>query len=501
MRKMRGKNRHLLRRYGIIPPVITAALLLRFLLWPVLGAEVPLLFMWPAVLVCAWFGGFVPGLLATFLCVMAEGYFVVEPRFSFVVNSPAVLAGLILFVPLGLVFSLLAERTRRADRALREAARRKDTFIATLGHELRGQLTPVLHAAQVLRLKVPQQPEAQWAEGVIVRQVGHMTRLVDDLLDASRIQRGKLRLQKRPLELAAIVADAVEATRPLMSAHQHHVSVSLPPGSLRVEADSTRLTQILVNLLSNAARYTMDGGHIALCAEREGGQAVVRVTDDGQGIAPELLRAIFDPFIQAQGDEGRSQEGLGIGLALVRGLAEAHGGTVTARSAGIGHGSEFVVRLPLVADAPDATGPSPVKERDDYSVVSRRVLVVDDSADAAESLATLLRVKGHEVRTALDGREALKAVTGFRPEVVFLDIGLPGMSGYEVARRLREQPDANSTRLVALTGYGSDGDSERSKEFGFEAHLVKPCRIEDLEALLQTPPETNGDVGPGKSLS
>jgi signal transduction histidine kinase len=484
MRKMRGKTRHLLRRYAIIPPVIAVALLLRGLLWPILGAELPLLFMWPAVLVCAWFGGFMPGLLATFLCVLAEGYFVVEPRYSFAVNSPAVLAGLILFVPLGLVFSLLTERVRRADRALRDAARRKDAFIATLGHELRGQLTPVLHAAQVLRLKVPEKPEAQWAEGVIVRQVGHMTRLVDDLLDASRIQRGKLRLQKRPLELAASVADAVEATRPLMSAHQHHLTVSLPSESLRVEADSTRLTQILVNLLSNAARYTKDGGHIALSAERDGAHAVLRVKDDGLGIAPEMLRSIFDPFTQAHGGDARSQEGLGIGLALVKGLVEAHGGTVTAHSAGIGHGSEFVVRLPLVTDAKDGAAQSHVKEEmAKPSIVSRRVLVVDDSADAAESLAILLRMKGHEVRTAHDGREALKAVNGFRPEVVFLDIGLPGMSGYDVARRLREQPDAGSMRLVALSGYGG-GESDRSKEAGFEAHLVKPCRIEELEALL-----------------
>jgi signal transduction histidine kinase/CheY-like chemotaxis protein len=417
--------------------------------------------------------------------VLAETYFVVEPCYSFSVNNRAVLAGLVLFVPLGLAFSLLTERIRRADRALRDAARRKDAFIALLGHELRGQLGPVLNAAKVLRLKAPADADARKSEEVIQRQVGHMTRLVDDLLDASRIQRGKLRLEKRPIELARVVAGAVEAARPGVSARRHELTVSLPPEPLYLEADPTRLTQIFVNLLSNAVRYTPDGGHIALSAERDGADAVVRVKDDGLGIPPDMLYRIFDPFTQAHHSEHRSQEGLGIGLALVKGLVERHGGTVTAHSPGVGHGSEFVVRLPLMLDGRNSASQISVKQaKPEARVESRRVLVVDDCADAAETLAMLLRIKGHDVRTAHDGPEAIKTAHAFRPEVVFLDIELSGMSGYEVARQLREQPATNAMRLVALSGYGGDGESDRSREAGFDAHLVKPCPLEEVQEHL-----------------
>ena len=312
-----------------------------------------------------------------------------------------------------------------------------------------------------------------------------MTRLIDDLLDASRIQRGKLRLEKRPIELARVVAGAVEAARLRVSTRRHELTASLPPEALYLEADPTRLTQIFVNLLSNAARYTPDGGHIARSAERDGADVVVRVKDDGLGIPPDMLSKIFDPFTQAHHSELRSQEGLGIGLALVKGLVERHGGTVMAHSPGVGHGSEFVVRLPLMLDGRDRANQIPVKQaKPEARVESRRVLVVDDCADAAETLAMLLRIKGHDVRTAHDGPEAIKTAYTFRPEVVFLDIELSGMNGYEVARRLREQPVTNAMRLVALSGYGGDGESDRSREAGFDAHLVKPCPLEDVQEHL-----------------
>jgi len=374
----------------------------------------------------------------------------------------------------------------RLYREVQDADRRKNEFLAMLAHELRNPLAPIRSAVHVLRLLGSADPQVRWAQDVIDRQVQQMVRLVDDLLDVSRITRGKITLQTEPVDLGAVVARAVETSRPLIDQREHQLTVSLPREPVRVEADATRLAQVLANLLNNAAKYTEKGGYIGLGATLEDGEAVVRVRDSGMGIPAEMLSSIFDLFTQVDRALDRSQGGLGIGLTLVRRLVEMHRGTVQAFSAGPGRGSEFVVRLPALPDA----RPRPaacngiVEARRASEGPPHRVLVVDDNVDGAESVALLLRLFGHEVRVAHDGLAALAAVEAFRPEVVLLDIGLPGMDGLEVARTLRQQPDLKDVLLVALTGYGREEDRRRTQEAGFDVHLVKPVHANDLPPLL-----------------
>jgi signal transduction histidine kinase/CheY-like chemotaxis protein len=374
----------------------------------------------------------------------------------------------------------------RLYRDIQEADRRKTEFLAMLAHELRNPLAPIRNAVQLLRYQGGNDPQLEWARDIIDRQVQQMARLVDDLLDVSRITRGKINLQMEPIDAAAVVSRAVETSRPLIDARHHELTVSVLPEPLMVQADSTRLAQVLSNLLNNAAKYTEDGGHVWLTVAREGDEAVFRVRDSGMGIPPELLSSVFDLFIQADRSLDRSQGGLGIGLTLVRRLVELHGGTVKAFSAGPGKGSEFVVRLPVLKNVP-------APERSVKSVSppqkngrSRRILVVDDNVDATESLALLLRLTGHEVSIAHDGQAALQLATTFRPSVVLLDLGLPGMSGYEVAQQMRRLPALTDTVLVALTGYGQDEDRQRSRAAGFDHHLVKPIDPESLPRLLDS---------------
>jgi PAS domain S-box-containing protein len=376
---------------------------------------------------------------------------------------------------------VLEQRLRDQAERLREADRRKDEFLAMLAHELRNPLAPIRNAAQIIRLLSPADPNLQRARDIIERQAQHLTRLVDDLLDVSRLTRGKITLQKEPVELATVIAQAVETSRPLIDARRHELAVTLPREPLQVEGDATRLAQVIANLLNNAAKYTPEGGHIGLTVEPRPGEAMVRVRDDGVGISAELLTQVFDVFAQGDCSLARSEGGLGIGLTLVKSLVEMHGGSVEAHSDGPGKGSELVVRLPTLGrePAPVAEGgeggpPSP----------SRRVLVVDDNGDAAESLAMLLRAWGHEVRTTHDGLAALNAAEQVRPEVILLDIGLPRMDGYEVARRLRQRADMRDVLLVALTGYGQEEDRRRAKEAGFDAHLTKPANPTALQRLL-----------------
>ncbi len=375
---------------------------------------------------------------------------------------------------------------KRAEEALREADRRKDAFLAMLGHELRNPLAPIRHALQVMRLKGTDDPDMQWAEGVVERQVQQLTRLVDDLLDVSRITRGKINLQMGPVDLAAAVASAIEISRPLIDARKHRLEVSLPEQAVRVEADSTRLGQVLSNLLNNAAKYTEEGGRIDLTVESSGDEAVLRVRDRGVGIAADMLPRIFEMFIQVQGSVSRSEGGLGIGLTLVRKLVEMHGGSVEVHSEGLGRGSEFVVRLPLLRAVAlpvvaEVEQPWPLK------VPARSVLIVDDNQDAATCLALLLRTAGHEVRTAFDGLAALDLAQERPPDVVLLDIGMPGMDGLEVVRRLRQDLGLKQALLVALTGYGQEEDRRRSHEAGFDVHLVKPVDLNDIKDLLARP--------------
>jgi signal transduction histidine kinase/response regulator RpfG family c-di-GMP phosphodiesterase len=366
---------------------------------------------------------------------------------------------------------------------IQEANRGKDEFLAMLAHELRNPLAPVLNAVHVLRLGA-RGADAESAQEMIERQTRHMARLVDDLLDVSRITRGKIQLRPEPVELSVVIGRAVDSTRPLLDERRHTVEVRVGPAPVLVLADATRVEQVLSNLLNNAAKYTEPGGRITLTAVAEGKEAVVRVRDTGIGIDRAMLPHVFDLFMQAHSTLDRAQGGLGIGLTLVRRLVELHGGTIEAHSAGLGQGSEFVVRLPLLEQAAPqerAAGPAAGKPR------AQRVLVVDDNRDAAESLALLLRLDGHDVRVAHDGPAALEAAAAFGPEVVLLDIGLPRMSGHEVAARLLQQPHPGRCLLVAMTGYGQDEDRRRSHEAGFHHHLVKPVDPQTLRDLLACP--------------
>ena len=375
---------------------------------------------------------------------------------------------------------LHAHVSRQAQQ-LTEANRHKDEFLAVLGHELRNPLAPLRNALALLGPDDPDPETVRWARDIMGRQVRLMVRLVDDLLDLSRIMQGKLDLRTERCDLAAVVADAVETARPVIDAKSHALSISMPAEPISLDADPTRLAQALTNLLNNAAKYADPGGSIDLTALRDGAEAVVVVRDSGVGITPELLPYIFDLFTQEERSLSHSQGGLGIGLTLVKNLVGMHGGSVSARSEGLGRGSEFVVRLP----APAVTAPTGPQENRGTSgaVCPRRILVVDDNEDAARALARVLtRRYGQEVRVANDGPEALAIAEEFLPEVVLLDIGLPGMDGNEVARRLRERPEIEGTLIVALTGWGQESDVERSRGAGFDHHLVKPV---DLDVILE----------------
>lgn len=364
------------------------------------------------------------------------------------------------------------------------AVRCRDEFLAMLSHELRNPLGVIANALMLMQACKGDLTLIEHARTVACRQIDLLTRLVDDLLDVSRITRGKIQLRLERVELATIVARAVEAAQPTVDHHRHRLSVSLPAYPLWLEADATRLTQVLSNLLQNATKYTEPGGSIHLSVERIGDEAFVRIRDTGVGIARDLLERIFEPFTQADRSLDRSLGGLGLGLALVRSLVELHGGTVRACSEGPGKGSEFVVRLPVQAPPEDgAHGPTAAPRG--ATARARRILIVDDNADAADSLRWLLELTGHAVWTAHNGHAALEAAAVLSPELVLLDIGLPGLNGYEVARHLRSQPAGRDMVLVALTGYGQDEDRRRAHEAGFDHHFVKPLNIEQLQSVLQ----------------
>jgi two-component system CheB/CheR fusion protein len=368
---------------------------------------------------------------------------------------------------------------KRDEEALRDADRRKDEFLALLAHELRNPLAPVRNSLQVIHMS-PQRAVRERAQEIMGRQLAHMVRLIDDLMDVSRITRNKLELRRSVVPLADVVSHAVEAARPLIEAAGHGLEISLPPGPVHVDADLTRLAQVFGNLLANSAKYTPPGGHIRLDARRHGGWAEVSVRDDGIGIPADALPTIFDMFSQVDRSLERSAGGLGIGLALVKGLVELHGGTVAGESPGPGLGSTFTVRLPVSAAPPErhdnGSGPR--------HPAGRRILVVDDNRDSAASMAEMLRLLGNEVAEAHDGVEAVEAAERFRPEIVLMDVGMPRLNGYEATRRIRAAPRGEGVTIVALTGWGQDGDRERSREAGCDGHLVKPVALRDLEHLL-----------------
>jgi PAS domain S-box-containing protein len=383
-----------------------------------------------------------------------------------------------------LVFRDITQR-RGSERALEDADRRKDEFLAMLAHELRNPLAPIRNAAHTLALLGTGDDRVRWVSGVIERQVGLMTRLVDDLLDVSRITSGKITLQRATVSMREVLAQAVETARPLAESRGQALEVDVPEDAAWVDGDPARLAQAVGNLLDNAIKYTDDGGRIGLRARVEADEVVIVVEDSGVGVDPELLPHVFDLFIQADRSLERKQGGLGLGLTLVRRLVEMHGGRVEAASAGPGLGSAFTIRLPCLAA--EVVEPAPAAEPAKAARPpgpARRILVVDDHQDSTDSLALFLRLRGHEVRTAPDGPTALDEIERYRPEVVFLDLGLPGMSGYDVARRVRMRTDLGPLQLVALTGYGTDGDRQKTRDAGFDVHLAKPVDPRAVDALL-----------------
>ena len=366
-----------------------------------------------------------------------------------------------------------------AEQALRDADRQKDEFLATLAHELRNPLAPIMNALHVMQRAQGDPVLIEQGRAMMERQAIHMARLVDDLLDVSRITRGKLELKTERVELALIIQQAIETCRTFLDNQKHDLVVKLPTEPVYLQGDPVRLTQVFGNILNNACKYTEPGGRIELEARRQGSDAVVTVTDSGLGISPDMLKKVFELFTQVDASIERAQGGLGIGLSLVKRLVDLHGGTVTASSRGLGHGSSFVVRLPVLIDASASATSKPKLDAD---VTGQRILVVDDNRDSATSLAMLLRLSGNTTELAHDGLEAVAKAESYRPEVILLDIGLPEMNGYDVCRTIRAQPKGKEIVIVALTGWGQDDDRRQSHEAGFDGHMVKPV---DYGALLK----------------
>jgi CheY-like chemotaxis protein len=375
----------------------------------------------------------------------------------------------------------LHESERQARARAEEADRRKDEFLAMLGHELRNPLAPIWTAIEIMRQLPAPEEHYVWAREAIGRQVTQLSRLVDDLLDISRINLGKIELRLETLDLGAVALQALEASRPLLAERNQQVAVDLPQAPARVRGDAIRLTQVISNLLNNASKYTDAGGHVRLSVAARNGEAIVTVTDTGIGIPADMLERVFEPFAQGQVAQTRSKGGLGVGLTLVKRLVEMHGGYVRVSSAGEGRGSEFVLGFPaLEANAgvePD--GPRAVER----PTAARRVLIADDNVDAAEGLRHLLTLRGHEVHVVHDGLAAVEAMARLEPNLALLDIGLPGLDGLEVARRTRAHGDRRPL-LVAVTGLGRDEDRQRSASAGFDHHLVKPIDLASLDTLL-----------------
>jgi len=375
------------------------------------------------------------------------------------------------------------ERAEAQAEALADLHRRKDEFLAMLSHELRNPLAAITNAVQILDLQKDEHPLQEKAKTIIRRQAANLVVLVNDLLEVSRILGGRIQLHQEDLDARGIVQQALETARPLIDQNKHELTVSLPTEPTWLHADALRLEEVIVNLLNNAVKYTPEGGHIWLSLQQEGDRIVLRIRDTGVGIVPDSLPHMFELFTQAPRSLDRSQGGLGVGLAVVRKLVEMHGGTVEAQSAGPGKGSEFIVRLPVLSP-PTGRSQIPSKKGDEQSGSGWRVLVVDDNVDSADSIAMLLQVSGHEVRVVYSGQDALDMAGKYQPDIVLLDIGLPVMDGYEVARRLRKHPELKALKLIAVTGYGQESDRLQSQEAGFDYHLVKPVDAQKLQEVM-----------------
>jgi signal transduction histidine kinase/ActR/RegA family two-component response regulator len=377
-----------------------------------------------------------------------------------------------------------AEAALRAQsERLRDSDRRKDEFLATLAHELRNPLAPIRNALQIIQIAGDNGPAVEQARGMMERQLGQMVRLIDDLLDVSRISRGKFELRKERIELSGAIKSAVDTAQPVIDAAGHRLTVFQPPRPVYLDADPVRLAQIFSNLLNNAAKYMERGGHIWLTVTPEDHEVVVSVRDTGIGIPAEALPGIFDMFSQVDHSLERAQGGLGIGLTLVKQLLEMHGGRIEARSDGPGKGAEFIARLPVASVAPKGKPADAAGERRGRTPCCR-ILVADDNRDAAESMSMVLRLMGNEVRTVHDGMQAVEEAAAFRPDVVLLDIGMPRLNGYDAARRIRAERWGKSIMVVAMTGWGQDEDKRLASEAGFDRHFTKPVDPDDIERLI-----------------
>jgi signal transduction histidine kinase/CheY-like chemotaxis protein len=465
-----------------------------------------------AVLAAGLVGGWKPAVLTTLVCLLNERFFFTNPKYSFSIPSGSDTMRMLVYAASGIAISLLCEGLQRAwsrvaDRQrqleremaerlavaqerlhlvdqLRQADRRKDEFLATLAHELRNPLAPLSNALELWRFAKNNPQQLDELRGMMQRQVRHMTRLIDDLLDVSRISRGKISLRTERVELRSLANTALESAKPVIAANNHRLEISLPEDPVFVHGDAARISQVIGNVLNNAVKYTPEGGQIWLSVAREGDKACISVRDTGCGIPSDHLSNIFEMFQQVDQTLDRSQGGLGIGLTLAKRLVEMHGGTIEAKSDGPGQGSEFLIKLPAIAaEESGEVEPAP-SVATPPELPRRRILVVDDVHESAQTLARMLQTIGQEVSTAHDGSSALAHVREHRPEVVFLDIAMPGMNGYEVARRIRASHDAEAPVLIALTGYGQDDDRRRAQEAGFDFHLTKPASIEQLTSLL-----------------
>jgi signal transduction histidine kinase/CheY-like chemotaxis protein len=460
-----------------------------------------------AVLAAGMIGGWKPGVLTTGLCTAGVLYFFTAPYYTFRVSKMGDQVRLLAYAAAGLAISLLCEGLRRAwerieerqrqleleicertraEEQLREADRRKDEFLATLAHELRNPLAPLSNALQLWSYVEHDAAETANLRTLMKRQVDQMTRLIDDLLDVSRVARGKIQLRKTRVDLATVLCEAIDSHKSLAAVGGHALTFERPQERFSTLADELRLSQVFGNVLHNAIKFTPTGGLISVTLEREGANAVIRVRDSGCGIPQTMLTRIFECFQQVDQSLGRAHGGLGIGLNLARRLVELHSGTIVARSDGPGKGSEFVITLPVSSTNEVSSGAPEKKstgtQRD--SSPSRRILVVDDARASAETLATLLRAIGHDVATANDGRSAIEWTHHHKPDFVFLDIAMPEMDGYEVARRIRDTASLDEIVLVALTGYGQEDDRRRAREAGFNYHLTKPTSLSALKDIL-----------------
>ena len=471
--------------YGGAIAAVLAAVLVRWLLDPWLGDTVPYITLFGAVAVTVWLGGWAPAVLATVLGYVIVNIIYVEPTGTLSIDGTSELLQLGLFGVCSAMVIGLGEGMRRArdlyrasDVELRERAAalqradaNKSQFLAVLSHELRNPLAPLRNGLALLRLKSSDRAAADKTLGMMERQITQLTRLIDDLLDVSRIDRGKLELRKERIALDAVARSAIETAMPGIEAKQHELVVRYAGQPLFVDGDPVRLAQVVANLLNNAAKFTPPGGRIELSMRADGGSAILSVADSGVGLAREHLREVFDMFVQLEGSRHTTAGGLGLGLTLVRSLVAYHGGQVEARSAGPGKGAEFIVTLPLAA-TPAAPTRNPEPPRTD---ARRRILVVDDNEDAAQTLADLLRLDGHAVEAACDGPSALRAAERLRPDVAFIDLNMPEMDGYELAKRLRATPWGANATLVALTGMGQKADVVETRAAGFDEHLTKPA--------------------------